>query len=38
MAGNLPDTIENQLLDALVGTISYTVTTPRFAGCAWVKT
>lgn len=28
MAGNLPDTIENQLLDALVGTASYTVTTP----------
>jgi len=28
MAGNLPDPIENQLLDALVGTASYTVTTP----------
>ena len=28
MADNLPDTIENQLLDALVGTSSYTVTTP----------
>ena len=28
MADNLPDTIENQLLDALVGTTSYTVTTP----------
>ena len=28
MAGNLPDTIENQLLDALVGTASYSVTTP----------
>lgn len=28
MADNLPDTIENQLLDALVGTASYTVTTP----------
>jgi hypothetical protein len=28
MADNLPDTIENQLLDALVGTASYTVTAP----------
>ena len=28
MADNLPNTIENQLLDALVGTASYTVTTP----------
>ena len=28
MADNLPDIIENQLLDALVGTSSYTVTTP----------
>jgi hypothetical protein len=28
VADNLPDTIENQLLDALVGTSSYTVTTP----------
>lgn len=28
MADNLPDTIENQLLDALVGTAAYTVTTP----------
>ena len=28
MADNLPDIIENQLLDALVGTASYTVTTP----------
>lgn len=28
MADNLPDTIENQLLDALVGTSAYTVTTP----------
>lgn len=28
MADNLPDTIENQLLDALVGTASYSVTTP----------
>ena len=28
MADNLPDTIENQLLDALVGTTPYTVTTP----------
>lgn len=28
MADNLPNTIENQLLDALVGTSSYTVTTP----------
>lgn len=28
MAGNLTDTIENQLLDALVGTASYSVTTP----------
>ena len=28
MADNLPDTIENQLLDALVGTSSYSVTTP----------
>ena len=28
MADNLPDTIENQLLDALVGTTAYTVTTP----------
>jgi hypothetical protein len=28
MADNLPDAIENQLLDALVGTASYTVTTP----------
>jgi hypothetical protein len=28
MADNLPDTIENELLDALVGTASYTVTTP----------
>jgi len=28
VADNLPDTIENQLLDALVGTASYTVTTP----------
>ena len=28
MADNLPDIIENQLLDALVGTTAYTVTTP----------
>lgn len=28
MADNLPDTIENQLLDALVGTSSYSMTTP----------
>lgn len=28
MADNLPDQIENQLLDALVGAASYTVTTP----------
>jgi hypothetical protein len=28
VADNLPDIIENQLLDALVGTSSYTVTTP----------
>lgn len=28
MADNLPDTIENQLLDALVGNAAYTVTTP----------
>ena len=28
MADNLPDTIENQLLDALVGTAAYSVTTP----------
>ena len=28
MADNLPDIIENQLLDALVGTAAYTVTTP----------
>lgn len=28
MADNLPDAIENELLDALVGTASYTVTTP----------
>ena len=28
MADNLPDTIENQLLDALVGTSAYSVTTP----------
>jgi hypothetical protein len=28
VADNLPDTIENQLLDALVGTSAYTVTTP----------
>ena len=28
MAGNLPDPIENALLDALVGTASYSVTTP----------
>lgn len=28
MADNLPNTIENQLLDALVGTTAYTVTTP----------
>ena len=28
MADNLPNTIENQLLDALVGTTPYTVTTP----------
>jgi hypothetical protein len=28
VADNLPDTIENQLLDALVGTSSYSVTTP----------
>lgn len=28
MADNLPDIIENQLLDALVGTTPYTVTTP----------
>ena len=28
MADNLPDIIENQLLDALVGTTSYTVTGP----------
>jgi len=28
MAGNLPDTIENQILDALVGNSSFTVTTP----------
>lgn len=28
MADNLPDIIENQLLDALVGTSSYSVTTP----------
>lgn len=28
MADNLPNTIENELLDALVGTASYTVTTP----------
>jgi hypothetical protein len=28
MADNLPDLIENQLLDALVGTTAYTVTTP----------
>ena len=26
MADNLPDTIENQLLDALVGTSTYSVT------------
>jgi hypothetical protein len=28
MADNLPDTIENALLDALVGTAAWTVTTP----------
>lgn len=28
MADNLPNIIENQLLDALVGTTAYTVTTP----------
>jgi len=28
VADNLPDIIENQLLDALVGTSSYSVTTP----------
>lgn len=28
MADNLTDTVENELLDALVGTSSYTVTTP----------
>lgn len=28
MADNLPDQIENQLLDALVGTAAYSVTTP----------
>lgn len=28
MADNLPDTIENQILDAIVGTASYSVTTP----------
>ena len=28
MADNLPDAIENQLLDALVGTSAYSVTTP----------
>ena len=28
MADNLPDIIENQLLDALVGTTAYSVTTP----------
>lgn len=28
MADNLPNTIENALLDALVGTASFTVTTP----------
>lgn len=28
MAGNLTDTVENQLLDALVGTASFSVTTP----------
>ena len=28
MADNLPNVIENQLLDALVGTTAYTVTTP----------
>lgn len=28
MADNLPDIIENQLLDALVGTTPYSVTTP----------
>lgn len=28
MADNLPNLIENQLLDALVGTTAYTVTTP----------
>ena len=28
MADNLPDIIENQLLDALVGTASYSVTNP----------
>lgn len=28
MADNLPDPIENQLLDALVGTAAYSVTTP----------
>jgi hypothetical protein len=28
VADNLPDTIENQLLDALVGTSAYSVTTP----------
>ena len=28
MADNLPDQIENQLLDALVGAASYSVTTP----------
>lgn len=28
MADNLTDTVENQLLDALVGNASYTVTTP----------
>lgn len=28
MADNLPNTIENQLLDALVGTTAYSVTTP----------
>jgi hypothetical protein len=28
MANNLPDAIENQLLDALVGTAAYSVTTP----------
>lgn len=28
MADNLPNTIENQILDAIVGTASYSVTTP----------